>query len=140
MRAAHDRERCGATFVNLIASASIGLVASGILLMGCGGTDGSSAGALMLPGEDCSRCHSFTVAGTVFQPSGGGAPLVEVAVGGVTLTSNTAGNFYAAAPLTFPAAVEVRKGGAAVAMVSPAPHGWCNRCHDGASQARVTLP
>ncbi len=94
----------------------------------------------MAPGEDCLRCHSFTVAGTVFNASGGGASGVTVIVGGVTLTSNAAGNFYTATPVAFPATVEIRVGGGAKTMTSQAPDGRCNRCHDAASQPKLTAP
>ena len=94
----------------------------------------------MDPGSDCTRCHSFAVAGTAFEGSGRGAEGVDVAVGGVTVRSNAAGNFFAAANPGFPAHVEVRRGGVVVAMASAAPHGACNRCHDGVSQARWTPP
>ena len=121
------------------AEAARWLAAAALVLAACGGT-GTSGGPLMDPGSDCTSCHSFAVAGTAFERSGSGAEGVEVAVGGITLTSNAAGNFFSAASPVFPAHVEVRRGGVAAAMASSAPHGACNRCHDGVTQARWAPP
>ena|SRR5512143_3726134 len=115
-------------------------LAAALAIAGCGGGAGTSSGPLMDPGRDCAGCHSFAIAGTVFEPSGGGAEGVEVVVAGATLTTNAAGNFFSAAGPGFPAQVEVRRGGAVAAMASPAPDGRCNRCHDGVGQARVAAP
>jgi hypothetical protein len=127
--------------VNLTA-ASLGLIAGSVGFIGCGGSGDNSSGALALmqPGHDCLTCHAFTVAGTVFNASGGGASGATVMVGGLTLTSNAAGNFYTASPVPFPAKVEISLGGGAKTMTSPAPDGRCNNCHDGVSQPRLTVP
>jgi hypothetical protein len=126
--------------VNLTAVASLVLVAGALLSTGCGGSDSSSSGsALMAPGQDCTRCHPFTVAGTVFDAAGNGVQGVDVVLGGVTLTSNAAGNFFTAGAVTLPARVELRRGGATVAAMPALAPGACNQCH-GVSQARVTVP
>jgi hypothetical protein len=117
---------------------SLALLLGTIALAGCEGSD-SSTGALMAPGQDCLRCHSFTVAGTVFDVSGGGAEGVIVVVDGVTLTSNAAGNFFTTSSISFPASVEILRQKRVATMPSPAPDGGCNRCH-GASQPPITAP
>jgi hypothetical protein len=112
-----------------------------ILLASCGGTGDTTGGTgpLMAQGKDCLGCHGFTAAGTVFTSSGAGAEGVAVLVGGVTLTSNAAGNFYTSAPISFPAVVEARSNGTVKRMPSPAPSGACNGCHGG-SASRIQLP
>lgn len=89
------------------------------------------AGPLMRPGEQCLACHGnggsactkFSSAGTFTD-----VPLgTLVDVGGVTTRTNSVGNFFVTAPITFTANASV--GGRS--MEGGAPDGDCNRCHHG---------
>ena len=111
-------------------------------LAGCGGAGagGVDPRALMAPGEDCTGCHGFAVAGTIFTDAGQGADGLAVAIGGAALTTNAAGNFYTRGPVDFPAAAEVRRGDAVRRMPRPAPSGACNACHGVGSTPRISGP
>lgn len=110
---------------------------------------GNDNGPLMRPGENCMTCHGptptggergprFYAAGTVF-----GAPGADVNSGvegitvtitdanakKVTMTTNAAGNFYTSAPLTYPIAAEITKGGTTIKMSQTVPDGGCASCH-----------
>ena len=78
---------------------------------GSGAPEGAEARALMAPGQDCKKCHLFSAAGTLFTDAGAAAPGADVVIGGVTLESNAAGNFFTTTPIEFPATPEVRSGG-----------------------------
>jgi len=121
----------------------LAVIASLVLagLAGCGGGSGAADGTagLMAAGQDCSTCHAFSVSGTVLDFLGKGAQGVTVAVGGLTLSTNEAGNFFSTATVEFPAPVELRAGGQVVPMVSLAPSGGCNGCH-GKSEPAISLP
>ena len=93
-------------------------------------------GPLMSPGKNCLDCHHFSAAGTVYTASGGPADAVTVTVGGVTMTSNAAGNFFTSTPITFPALVQLESNGKITDMPL-APNGACNGCHGG-STSRIT--
>ena len=98
----------------------------------------------MRPGQDCLSCHNgdraetWTVAGTVV--SDPNAP-VDAAIEGaqvivtdanqttLTLTTNSAGNFYTAEPLAFPIAVQIQRGTWRMQMAGSPPSGSCNSCH-----------
>jgi hypothetical protein len=110
--------------------------------LGCGGSaqEGVDARALMAPGQDCTRCHPYSAAGTLFTETGAAAPGAVVVIGGVTATTNAAGNFFTATPIAFPAAPEIRSGGAVRRMPELAPGGGCNGCHGVGSISRMTLP
>jgi hypothetical protein len=95
----------------------------------CHGPFGVQAGPLMLPGDDCLRCHDgtvakrFTAAGT-FLPAGS---TVTISAGGstVTVTTNQVGNFYTDQPLMLPGSTSVNGH-----LMQPAlTYGGCNRCH-----------
>jgi hypothetical protein len=110
---------------------------------------GFSTGPLMLPGEDCTRCHrtgssyerapAWTVAGTVYPSAdsraGDGVPDVNVIVSdpsGVmleTLRTNTAGNFYTSRSFPKGYRVELEYQGERIAMPCPPPSGGCAKCH-----------
>lgn len=120
----------------------------GLALWGCGDS------ATMRPGEDCLSCHAsgdhaFTLAGTVFGDAAAAASagLGDVTItitdkngAKVTMTSNSAGNFYTSQALAFPVAVAVRRG-SAVSEMSSASSGACNDCHKGSgSPGRVYVP
>jgi len=82
------------------------LLLSAFLLTGCGaeglGENGDEGNATHNAGRNCnnSGCHSFAYAGTIYTTSAGttavsGAVIVIHDTGGdITLTSNSAGNFY----------------------------------------------
>jgi hypothetical protein len=126
------------------------LLASLAGLAGCdtsGGDDGEGGeGPTMRPGDACLDCHgsggeqgAFTVAGTVFTDASGSAgvdgatvTLVDADGTEVTLSTNSAGNFYTSKALAFPVDVTITKGNDTVEMSSAASNGNCNSCHDGA--------
>jgi hypothetical protein len=126
------------------------------------GTTGSSS---MEPGQACISCHAksgeaptFVIAGTLY-PTGhepdncngvNGTTGAKVVVTGnngtsVTLTPNSAGNFYSSTTLPPPyKAKVVSSAGVERVMSSTASTGDCNSCHtqSGANNApgRITLP
>ncbi len=124
--------------------------------------DGSTR---MKPGGDCNDCHRreregpiYAVAGTVYthydEPddcngSEDVTVVIEGAQGGrVTLTTNSAGNFYAKDSelrgLTWPLTVATAVGGDENWMNSPVDEGSCNDCHtqdgDQGAPGRVVVP
>lgn len=136
--------------------------------IGCGGApehdERFATGPLMLPGEDCTRCHQvdseypsapiWSVAGTVFSAADAAA---DDGVAGVdvrlldasgtvleTLRSNAAGNFYTARVLPPDYRVELSYLGERIAMPCPPPSGGCAKCHDdppiGAAPGRIYIP
>jgi hypothetical protein len=123
------------------------VVLSCAAVLGCG-TEGSPT---MRPGEDCLSCHAsgdkiFTAAGTVFDSSSAGVSGVSVVITDsngtkVTMTSNSAGNFYTSQALAFPAAIELQYNGTTVQMGSQPGKGGCNSCHSGSgSLGRIQVP
>lgn len=127
-----------------------------------GGTDNASS--IMAPGQACISCHAgteaptFAIAGTLY-PTGhepnncngaSGTSGAKVVVSGsngtsITLTPNSAGNFYSSAFLSAPYTAKVVNGsGIERVMVSTLSTGDCNSCHTqtGANRApgRITLP
>ncbi len=128
-----------------------------------GGGEGSGS---MDPGQACITCHAsrsgeaprFVIAGTLY-PTGHepnncdgvngntGVKVVVTASNGtsVTLTPNSAGNFYSSTSLSPPyTAKVVNAAGVERVMISTASTGDCNSCHTqtGANGApgRITLP
>jgi hypothetical protein len=116
------------------------LVLAGVA--GCGGaaTGAEDARALMAPGQDCTVCHVFPVAGTIFASAGQGADGLAVTIGRAALTTNAAGNFFTRDEVVFPASAEVRRGDAARRMPRPAPSGACNACHGAGAAPRIDAP
>jgi cytochrome c553 len=123
------------------------------------GNEGSSR---MHPGDACIACHrqsggeapTFTIAGTVY-PTGhepaecygtSGAQVVITDNTGrtLTLTPNSAGNFYSTTALAFPIRAKVVVNGQERVMATAQTSGDCNACHtqNGTSMApgRVTVP
>jgi uncharacterized membrane protein len=126
------------------------------------GTNGSSS---MEPGQACISCHAksgeaptFVIAGTLY-PTGhepdncngvNGSTGAKVVVTGnngttVTLTPNSAGNFYSSTTLPPPyKAKVVNAAGVERVMSATASTGDCNSCHtqSGANSApgRITMP
>jgi hypothetical protein len=129
--------------------------------------NGTRGSASMEPGQACITCHAttggeaptFSIAGTLY-PTGhepdncngvnGGTTGAKVVVTGsngnsVTLTPNTAGNFYSTGSLPPPyQAKVVNAQGVERVMSGTASTGDCNSCHtqNGANDApgRITLP
>jgi hypothetical protein len=120
-------------------------------------------GPNMAPGQSCASCHRggeaqrFTIAGTVYptahEPdncngtsgSGGGTVVIVGASGqSITLTPNTAGNFYYTGSVSTPFTAKVTYMGRERLMTTPQTSGDCNSCHtqNGASSApgRIMLP
>ena len=127
---------------------AVGLVlaTSSFWLVNCGSAtdakNGSGAtGPSMRPGENCEGCHSFSVAGTVFS---GDHASSEQGIGAVTinitdkngkslsLTSNSAGNFYTNSSMTPPLTVELVSGSTTRKMTGTATTGACAACHTSA--------
>jgi hypothetical protein len=118
------------------------------------GQHSRGTGPLMLAGADCTRCHRFKIAGTVYptahEPNScygsSGATVIIVDAGGqmFMLSANQAGNFYSNASPTPPLKIAVLAGGKMRQMVTPAPRSNCNSCHteSGANAApgRIMLP
>jgi hypothetical protein len=125
---------------------------------------GFETGPLMLPGEDCTRCHKagseyerapvWSVAGTVY-PNAEALPNEGVAgvsihlmdASGVvleTLRSNDAGNFYTGRALPANYRVELEHVGGRIAMPCPPPSGGCSKCHSdppiGFAPGRIHVP
>lgn len=99
----------------------------------------------MMPGRICTECHYFTVAGTVFPAAdapcnGAGLPGVDVEIldptGAVqlTMTTNSAGNFYSYQPLRWPMRVRLTAPGKTATMVSAMHDGACAECHQRPGQ------
>ena len=123
-----------------------------------------STGPLMMPGEDCTFCHRpdsdyetaphWSVAGTVYPSAqaglGDGIAGVRVimmdAAGGeiLTLTTNSAGNFYSAVALPDLYRVSLEYEGERIEMPCPPPSGGCAKCHrrppNGSAPGRLFIP
>lgn len=108
---------------------------------GVGGRDGDDDGATgptMRPGENCKSCHGFSVAGTVFGDAGAAASegienasiILKDADGvSLTLTSNSAGNFYSNKSLKFPLVAQITRNGVTKTMTQGVTSGGCATCH-----------
>jgi hypothetical protein len=133
-----------------------------------------SDGPTMRPGDDCLRCHGndpggpetgpvqhatpWSLGGTVYaSPDAGADEGIEGAHVEVTdengftfdLETNLVGNFYSAESVAFPINVCVSRGSATSCMLTPAPIGACNYCHNvpppsspsiGSAEGRITAP
>lgn len=153
------------------ASIAFPLVAASIaVLAACGSSEsgggnlGFATGPLMLPGENCLRCHSdrsqypeapaWTAGGTVFESAtaessrgvtGAMIFLTDKTGRTVKLSSNSAGNFYTREPLTPPFRVALEYEGQRAEMPIEAPAGSCNACHShpdptGGTLGRIRIP
>jgi hypothetical protein len=105
-------------------------------------------GPTMRPGENCKGCHDFTLAGTVFPSTqaqgsdgidGVTVTVVDANQKTLTLTSNSAGNFYTKNAVAWPAAITLSLGSRTATMPA-APNGACATCHTTSGQGRVFLP
>ena len=120
------------------------------------GEDG--AGKNMLPGADCTSCHSygnmdegplFSIAGTIFEDGAGtdgfkGATIRIFDAAGNTfeLTSTREGNFFTDEFVSFPISAEVEVDGAIRVMNDPIETGACNTCHtcEGDAGNKIFIP
>ena len=100
----------------------------------------SGNGPTMSPGEICMGCHGFTIAGTVYPTlhetglcygiNGGAEVVITPACGTpITLSVNSAGNFYYMGTVRAPFTAKVVVGGRERAMITPQTLGDCNACH-----------
>jgi len=144
------------------------------VLAGCDPTDKPT----MNPGQDCMTCHCttdstctasrlpWTAAGTIFadfsSTDTGGVQGVHVLImdaldAGVSLTTNAAGNFYTAEPLTPPLNIYIEYQGTDAGMLNhptpamiygagvPGKGVGCNGCHQApdpttCNQQGITIP
>ena len=127
------------------------------VLVGCGssGTRDPTSPGGRLPtshnaGRDCLGCHSFTLAGTVYQADGvtaspaalihlTSAPGATAAVD-LTLTADGSGSFYTNSRIDFGAGLVVTAtapGGTARTMSTPVTSGACNDCHTPGQRLRT---
>jgi hypothetical protein len=114
-----------------------------LLLVAC-----DSTGPTMRPGENCKSCHGFTAAGTVFPSAqaasseginGATVTIVDSNQKSVTMTSNSAGNFYTNDAIVWPATITLTLGSRSATM--PDAHdGACASCHTTSGQGRIFLP
>jgi hypothetical protein len=112
---------------------------------------GSSSGSSSHnTGKNCLGCHSFKVAGSVYNSAlsaayaGAVMKITTSANGGgtllATLTSDMTGNFYTDGSVSFGSGVYVSitgSGGAVKYMGTAITSGACNSCHNGSSTSRI---
>jgi hypothetical protein len=126
-------------------------------------TQGTRGSGAMEPGQACIACHSkgegprFSIGGTVYPTAhepdncngGNLTSMAQVIVTGkdgnsVTMTPNSAGNFYSNAAIVTPYTVKVTYMGRTRVMIAAQTSGDCNTCHTemGAMMApgRIMLP
>lgn len=136
--------------------ASSGPSYTGPLICSSGGTYSGGNGGSMRPGDPCSTCHNFTIAGTLYETehemescngvSVSGANVVITGSDGTvtTLPVGPGGNFYTSASIVGPFNAKIVYQGRERNMLSPQAFGSCNYCHTptGANSApgRIMLP
>jgi hypothetical protein len=103
-------------------------------------------------GADCTNCHSFSIAGTLYTTATGntgmsGASITVTDHNGQSfdLVSQLDGNFYTSASVAFPITLTASSCPNVAPMVNhvtSAQGGGCNQngCHDGGVQAQIHLP
>ena len=103
----------------------------------------SGNGASMRPGNDCTSCHSFKIAGTIYptlnEPnncngtSANGLKVVITGADGATLTltpNSTSGNFYSNTTVKTPYSAKItNSAGGSRTMDMKQSMGACNFCH-----------
>ncbi|HMI84716.1 MAG TPA: hypothetical protein VK550_11535 [Polyangiaceae bacterium] len=100
----------------------------------------SGNGPTMSPGDICQGCHGFTIAGTVYPTvhetglcygvNGGAQVVITPSCGTpISLTVNSAGNFYYTGSVRLPFTAKVVVNGAERVMLGPQTLGDCNACH-----------
>jgi hypothetical protein len=112
-------------------------------------------GATMQPGTSCITCHTnYTIAGTVYptlhEPmncygkSGVQVVITPASGAALTLTTNTAGNFYSTMKIAMPFSAKLVVNGVERPMMAAQTTGECNSCHtpNGANLApgRIMMP
>jgi hypothetical protein len=119
------------------------LLSSLLLLVAC-----DPNGPTMRPGENCKSCHGFTASAPVFPTvqaassegiNGATVTIVDSNQKSVTMTSNSAGNFYTDDSIAWPATITLTLGSRSATMPA-APNGACASCHTTSGQGRVFLP
>jgi hypothetical protein len=136
--------------------ASVGPTYNGPLICSSGAAGMGGNGPAMRPGDDCSTCHGFSIAGTAYKTehesegcagaSVTGATVVITDATGLveTIPVGTDGNFYTSDGITGPFQAKILYQGRERDMLSPQAFGSCNFCHtpDGANTApgRIMLP
>ncbi len=147
------RRRVLFSSLGLTAAATLAALAS---LAGCGGSSsptGPGNGGLPTShnaGRDCLGCHSFSVAGTVYQADGvsvsPGATVHLTSLPGaatpvdLTLTADATGNIHTNATIDFGAGLTVTAsaaGGTARTMSAAVTSGACNHCHVAGTRVRT---
>jgi hypothetical protein len=112
------------------------------------GTTGTPTGTSLATshnaGRDCTGCHNFGAAGTVYRTDGvtpyPGAVvrLTTASAGGgsvvATLTTDATGNFHTPASLPSGLYADVRGSGATRSMTAVVTRGGCNACHGSGSR------
>jgi hypothetical protein len=101
-----------------------------------------STGPNMRPGSSCRGCHGYAIAGTVYptlhEPTNcngvNGSTGVRVVITGangtvLTLTPNSAGNFFSNTAPSTPFTVRLTSNAGTRAMNTPQTSGDCNSCH-----------
>jgi hypothetical protein len=94
----------------------------------------------MSPGDMCQGCHGFSFSGTVYPTvhetglcygvNGGAQVVITPSCGTpITLTVNSAGNFYYTGNVRLPYTAKVVVNGVERSMVTPQTLGDCNACH-----------
>jgi mono/diheme cytochrome c family protein len=138
------------------ASLTTGPSYGGPLVCSSGGTSSAGNGPSMRPGDPCSTCHNFAIAGTVYETEHetescngvnvSGANVVITGSDGTvtTIPVGAVGNFYSTASIVGPFQAKIVYQGRERDMLSPQAFGSCNFCHtpDGANSApgRIMLP
>ena len=138
------------------ADASVGPTYNGPLICSSGKAGSSGNGPAMRPGDACSTCHGFSIAGTAYQTEHesegcaganvtGATVVITDATGLVeTIPVGTDGNFYTTDGITGPFRAKILYQGRERDMLTPQGFGSCNFCHtpDGANTApgRIMLP
>jgi hypothetical protein len=136
--------------------ASVGPSYSGPLICSSGAAGAGGNGPAMLPGDACSTCHGFSIAGTAYKTEHesegcagasvtGATVVITDATGAVTtLPIGTDGNFYTTDGVTGPFRAKILYQGRERDMLTPQGFGSCNTCHtpNGANSApgRIMLP
>ncbi len=136
--------------------ASTGPTYNGPLICSSGKAGTGGNGPAMRPGDACSTCHGFSIAGTAYKTEHesegcaganvtGATVVITDATGFVeTIPVGTDGNFYTTDGITGPFRAKILYQGRERDMLSPQAFGSCNFCHtsNGANTApgRIMLP
>jgi hypothetical protein len=96
------------------------------------------------PGRDCSQCHNFTVAGTLFTQLTGGTGIAGATIEVIDannqrllLPTYQNGNFYTQQAVAYPIRLRASRCPNDAPMISTAATGTCNGCHNSTFQAHL---